>query len=117
MKKKFLLSVTCFVALVLFIAGQKQHSIKTLVSDNVEALSLNDNDWMNMMFGIIEKHNLYDYPTSITSEVGSWYASHGDYCVDPRVQESVGYYCANKEDVDIHKIRYGEYCYTVTKMN
>ncbi len=117
MKKKLLLSGTCVVLLASFIAGQKQHSINTLVSDNVEALTFDDDEWTKNMFGTLEQHTLYEYPSQYTGyyDIGSDYAAQSnEYVIHPKCTESMAKKCASKQIVDLSSPR-SVHCYTITK--
>lgn len=118
MKKYLFITVLCSVAIALFFVAQKQSSLNVLVSNNVEALSDNDTDYIEAKFGKLYRNTLCEYPTEYTpkSNIGFWYASkskdmfYHPYCNDPEAR-----LCANMERVNVYSPRYGIYCYTIEK--
>ncbi len=114
--KKIILTVAFVAASALCIVGHKQTSMKTLVQENVEALSWDDDDFYNHLFGILTQHNLYEYTNDYTPDKYKtlYYASRSGICFDPRIPEQIGYWCDDEEWVDSRRKRYGIYCYTRT---
>lgn len=117
MKKKICISIVCSAAIALFFVGQKQSSVNYLVSDNVEALSTDDDMFANIC-GKLEKHYLYEYATNSTpfSDRKSAYAAQSDEYVGfhPDLDDAFGKKCASEQTVDKTRPRL-TYCYTITK--
>lgn len=115
--KKIIITVVFAAASTLLFVCHNQTSMNTLVQENVEALSWDDDDFYNHLLGILTQHTLYEYTTDYTPIKNRelYYASRDGYCFDPRIPEQVGYWCNNKEWIDNRMRRYGIYCYTRTR--